>query len=176
MFALSQVISIPFNRNRDERAGEYGYVTSNNPHSWECGCLHRRFSRAAIIESNDRRVFQLQLNRNARRLIASKHGVVRLRSTNVNAAVLHQSNETLANWSRRNTVSIFSFGRAAKVMRSTNLNALQVTLFRGSRVECVARLALLGCGWEGGWVYILGFNLWGFSHKTSWPWPLCTFL
>jgi hypothetical protein len=54
MFTLSLVISIPFCRNRDERAGEYGSVPSNNQQSWQCGCLHRRFSRAATIESNER--------------------------------------------------------------------------------------------------------------------------
>jgi hypothetical protein len=54
MFTLSLVISNPLSRNRDERAGECDYVPSNNLQSWECGCIHRRFSRATTIESNER--------------------------------------------------------------------------------------------------------------------------
>jgi hypothetical protein len=54
MSTLPLVISIPFCRNRDERAGECSYVPSNNLQSWECGCLHRRFTRAATIGSNER--------------------------------------------------------------------------------------------------------------------------
>jgi hypothetical protein len=145
MFTLSLVISIPFNRNRDERAGECGYVTSNNPQSWECGCLHGRISRATKFESNERSVFLLQLNRNTRRLIASKHGVIRLRLTNVNAPFLLQSN-----WNARRLIA----SKHGVVRLSlTNVNA--PLLFQSNRNACRLIMSKHGLNfqfWSSGYV------------------------
>jgi hypothetical protein len=122
LFTLSLVISIPFNRNRDERVVECSYVPSNNQQSWECGCLHRRFSRAAKIESNERSISTSVESKRS----PIDRGETRRRSTQIDQCkrlFCFSRIEMLADWSRRNTVSVFSFGRAAKVMRSTNVNA-----------------------------------------------------
>jgi hypothetical protein len=69
-------------------------------------------------ESNERRVLLLQLNRNAHRLLR-RDSVVRLRSTNVNAPSLHQSNQNTG-WLVMSE-HVLNFGRAAKVTQSTSV-------------------------------------------------------